>query len=79
MDETELDDEIPEYYVEHVSNILADSDVVSIVKQVQCIDDETLQKSTIEDLLREQCNHALCRGLMNKVDDTDSIYFLDNP
>lgn len=43
MDDAELDEKIPEYYVEHVPNIRTDLDVISIARPPQNTDDDALQ------------------------------------
>lgn len=78
MNQTDLDDDIPEYYVEHISNILTDPYCIFSVRSLQNIDFCAPYKLIIADILREQCTDALYRDLIGKIDKADSPYFLDN-
>lgn len=78
MNDTELDEEIPEYHVEHVSSTSTSSYVVSTTKRVHETDHDAPRELTVAHLLREQHNDALRRSLIDKVDDINSIYFLDD-
>lgn len=69
MDETDMEDDIPEYYVEHI-------DAIFLVGNIQRTD-EGLVKPTMDDLLREQRGDTLCHELLMKTDESDSPYLLD--
>lgn len=58
--------------------MLTDSDVVFFVKQGQDIDDKDSEELLIADLLREKPHPCTVPGLMNKVDDIDSMCIINH-
>lgn len=56
---------------------MTDSDVVYSTKNAQDIDDDTPQKGTVTDPIREQRRDTLCPSLMDEIVDTNSMYLLD--
>lgn len=67
MDESYLDEDIPNCYVEYVEDIFS----VDIVKSSR---NDDSRKKTINDLIRKQRKDDSCRILMNRVNDSNSSY-----
>lgn len=71
MNESFLDEDVPERYVEHVESIFS----VDTVNSIEC---DVLRKLTINDLIKEPHEDPFSRNFMNQMVGKYSYYLLNN-
>lgn len=76
MNDTDLDKDLAECYIEHFNAIIMENAVTDIVPDVTAEHDEhnAPHKPPIDVILEEQKKDSLCQDLFKQLDDTDSLY-----